>query len=278
MTEGSGDGGEPTTDEVERELRQLLLNYSTADPAYDAILETLNGHVLNTDAAREISPHYGTARQRQAFTEATYAPSRDYVFRRILRALGTPPTTKSGKAPRVLFLAGGPASGKTTSVGQALLERYDLVIDSTLSDLRKARVMIDGALIADWMVDVTYIHRPFGNAVADMLWRAEKTGRYVPLGPTMSRNLASLHIEAQTVFGKICEEYSAVAGVIATALLNVWVREKPLVVGASQISNDSLAKGGEYYYTSIRELYAIQKVQIEKVGSIDPALHKAVGV
>ena len=116
--------------EIESELRRIL-ERTDADAAYDALPGCMGGKILNADMARELSPRYKTIADRIAFTNATYAPARDYVFNRSMR------TIKSSRGKLAMILAGGAASGKSTSV-RGLLERADLVFDSNCAEFQTA--------------------------------------------------------------------------------------------------------------------------------------------
>ena len=100
---------------------------------------------------------YRNKYDRLAFTRCSYEPCAQYIlerFRRVLRQPGQPGSRAA------LFLAGGAASGKTSSVGSNNIKRFDMVFDSNLASFDKAKMMISKCLEIGWSVDVLYVHRP----------------------------------------------------------------------------------------------------------------------
>src|SRR4051812_2189787 len=113
----------PEEQRVADELRAILTG-PNADAAYDAVPGAMSGKILNADLARELSPRYKCVADRIAFTPATYEPARDYVYDRFMRSI-----TPAKEARVAMLLAGGAASGKTTSIRRAV-QAADLVFDS----------------------------------------------------------------------------------------------------------------------------------------------------
>lgn len=231
--------------ELERTLKS-----PHADAAYDQLPDSYGGRVLNADCARELSRDYRNKYDCIAFTRCTYAPCSRYVRERLSLELATP--GRPGDRT-LLVLAGGAASGKTSSVGETTLKTYPLVFDSNLADFQKARGIVDEALRHGWQVDVRYIHRPYALAVESMLMRAIDRGRYIPLGPPSK--LAQLHLDAQRTIVRLAAAFPA-AAVAVQAFENLWTRAEP--VDARLIPLSELEPGGRFYYASVKALHEIE--------------------
>lgn len=262
----------PEEQEVADELRAIL-SAPGADAAYNAIPETVGGKILNADSARELSPRFRTVRDRTAFTVATYEPARDYVYDRYMR------TVSASRRKRAVLLAGGAASGKSTSVKRAEGVAADVIFDSNCAQFDKACRMIDAAVKRQWVVFVFYMHRNFRAAVAGMIDRAIKDGRYIALTGGNGQDLASLHFNAQRTFVQLAERYSDTENVEIDALRNPWTpdnHEDP-----TGISVKTLAPGGKRHYTSVEELYAIQCQVVQATlleGKLPDHLRAALGL
>jgi hypothetical protein len=255
---------------VQWELADVLKG-AAADSAYAALDGAFAGRLLNADLARELSPRYRSVADRLRFTRATYPSAAQYVLRRFHATIGMPGTPGSRS---VLFLGGGAASGKTTSVGRDVILEYDLVFDSNLADVVKASTMIDEALRGGWFVSVRYIHRPFDLAVESMLQRARETGRYIPMGHPS--RFASLHFNAQRTVVALRDRYAAEPRVTVAAIANLWRPRTQL--GPVPIAVEDLAPGGKFSYTSVEELHAVQSPILERFrrGGAPPDLVEAV--
>lgn len=237
--------------DVARELEEIL-NRPDADTRYDALSGSFGGKVLNADLARELSPRYQRHADRILYTAATYSPCSTYVLKRLLRTLQSP----FAKERLVLFLAGGAASGKTTAIGRNVIDAADIVFDSNLAQLPKAKLMIEAALTAGWVVFIIYVHRNFRVACESMLERAVQNGRHIPFRSAEAQDLASLHFNAQRTIVELDRIYADNDRVVVRAFRNPWTPERPLA--ATPISITTLAAGGKRHYTSIRELYEVQ--------------------
>lgn len=245
-------GLSPGENEAQTELAGILSG-PNADALYNELDGSLGGRVLNADLARNLSPHYQCRADRIAFTKATYPPCSNYVLQRFYRTV----KNKEWRHKTVLFLAGGAASGKTTSIGKEVMSRFDLVFDSNMAGYEKARKMLDAATIQGWEVSLLYIHRNFRSAARDMLSRAVETGRYVPFTSPDGDDLASLHFNAQRTFAQLAAEYADNEKVIRAAVRNPWEPGNPQPI--SEIGISTPAAGGKRHYTEIQELYAVQQ-------------------
>ena len=122
------------------------------------------GTVIDTDRARELCGDYSaTKATRTRFSR--YNPAKalaDEIYRREIRKTAPP------RGWRVLFTSGGTGAGKSTAL--AWLEetsgpddRYDILVDGTLSDHATARAKIRRALALGYSVTVVHVHREFAE-------------------------------------------------------------------------------------------------------------------
>jgi hypothetical protein len=255
--------------EVEEEL-EMLLTSERADDRYDAIegarTKKMRRLVLNTDIAREVSPSYRTFANRIAFTQATFKPAQNYVFGRFLDTIEENP----GPGRRALLMAGGPASGKSFSLRErVVLENFDLIFDTTLSDYPKARAIVEHLLNFDWDVEIQYVHRPYDLAVKSMLERASCSGRYVSLG--QPSRLGRVHMAAQRTFLRIFREFPQL---FFGAYGNFWTPDNPR--GSGPVDINDLDSTGPLHYDSLDDLHAAQKSVIEEFKEAQESLIAAV--
>ena len=249
-----------------------ILRGPGADAAYDKLPDSMVGKILNADIARELSPRYQTIADRTLFTRATYDPARDYVFKRFGREL------KKRNSGIAIILAGGAASGKTTSI-KSILSVANLVFDSNCADLSKGKSLVDTAVKYNWIVLVVYIHRNFKVAVESMLKRAISTGRAIPLRCESGSDLATLHYNAQRTFVELDRIYADSERVRTIALRNPWTPDNPLV--PTTISVKTLAIGGKRYYSTVEELYVIQDEVVKPflaANQFTPELRREIGI
>lgn len=105
-------------------------------------------------------------------------------------------------------MAGGPASGKSTTV-QKLIEDPSItrIIDGTFSgEFFNHRNRIKKLIKAGATVQVRYVFKPAGDAVAWMINRAGKIGRFIP-----KDQMVKLHWEAQQNVARLLAEHPEVA-------------------------------------------------------------------
>lgn len=82
----------------------------------------------------------------------------------------------------MVFTAGGNAAGKSTALAVAgLAKRAQVVFDSTFSNSKHARRLMDQALGAGKTVTVLYVTRPLDEIFVAMLDRAQLEGRVVTI-------------------------------------------------------------------------------------------------
>ncbi|MDR2674568.1 MAG: zeta toxin family protein [Opitutaceae bacterium] len=125
------------------------------DELYDRQEGAAGGRVWNTDAARRMAKGEG------ATSRATQEAAGKYVRDRFYREMAKP-VKKDGET--ITFLAGGPGSGKTSSLPDGFKGR---VFDTTLSNPEEAGRMIEAALKSGRNVKIVYTHRPV-EAAADL--------------------------------------------------------------------------------------------------------------
>lgn len=163
------------------------------------------GTVIDTDRARELCGDYSaTKATRTRFSRAVYNPAKalaDEIYRREIRKTAPP------KGWRVLFTSGGTGAGKSTAL--AWLEetsgpddRYDILVDGTLSDHATARAKIRRALALGRSVTVVHVHREFAETVRMVVKRAIEMGRAVTLD-----NIAATHFRSRETLFKLAQEF-----------------------------------------------------------------------
>lgn len=159
---------------------------------YADLPDTDNGMVVDTDHARELSDIYSQSwESRLEWGDAVHEPASALAKEVYRRRLEGPLLQED----RVLFMAGGPGSGKTTAVEKRLGEvvsKVDAVYDSTFASESSATDKIDASLNSGKTPLVFYIHRPADLAAELIFERGLKTGRIVP-----AEIAAESHFESQ---------------------------------------------------------------------------------
>lgn len=161
-----------------------------------AFEQAKQSRIVNTDDIRPLLPGYEQA--DPLIRDAQYHPaSRDITTRVVERMRAEPVGT--GK---VLILAGGRGSGKSTGLSMLPLNSLDFILDTTLSHLPSAKKLIAAIQASGREAEIVYVHRPFQKAfegIVDryLLGKKKGEGRIVPLDVAMNA-----HIGAQeTIFG-----------------------------------------------------------------------------
>ena len=180
---------------IEREAFELLA--TRGDALVAAYLERY-GRSVNTDDARELFPAYRADRSRAG---AVQRPATELSERVYVKLLGA----DRGKRGRVIFLAGGSGSGKTTALHRMMRERPlddAITFDGTFADHDADLRRIRQALDQGYDVSVIYVHvedplRALGNAIA----RAEQMAAELGSGRTIrATELVGLHAKARRAF------------------------------------------------------------------------------
>lgn len=161
------------------------------------------GKRIDTDSARELCPAYKTNQNNRALL----APLIHETASRIAQAVWHTLLNESwGQPGVVIFLAGGPGSGKSTVVNNSQFQDQfqDAIVlyDSTFANYNSATGKIQKALSADKDIDIYYVHRNAENAADSVVVRAIETGRTVP-----KEEVANLHWDAQMTILRLCDEY-----------------------------------------------------------------------
>jgi RNA polymerase sigma factor (sigma-70 family) len=228
-------------------------------------------HYDNADLARDLYPPYkSNPRFRLVLERSTIAPA-GYValgmeFSSVLRAERNP------AKPYAMFLAGGMASGKTTSVNAALPELKNesaLIYDSTFSNFDRASMTLEQSLAAGLRPVVVFVYRPFEAASQGVIDRLIKTGRPVRLAQQ-----GNVHFDAQQTFFKLQDQFGD--RVDFKVLFNDGkledIREEPVdALRAVAYSNS-----GETSRENLERTYGEQINRHYAAGRLDAAQYRAL--
>jgi hypothetical protein len=157
------------------------------------------GHVVDTDSARELEPTYSANREsRQQYSRAT-SPVASALAREVYDTL-----LEEASPGVVLFNAGGPGSGKSSTLNEKALSKYAIVYDTVLADGKRAIKQIEQALAKGHEVDINYIHQPLEAAVVNTIERSVKleNGRIVEAYST-----ARTHSAAQKSIFEVAKRF-----------------------------------------------------------------------
>lgn len=160
---------------------------------------TDNGHVIDADLVRELSPDYQQNRLRSPdIHDAASALTKELYARALARPVAP------GRDNTVLFLAGGGGSGKSSVLRNAFEENTnDITMDGTFSNLSRARNDVQAALDSGRDVKIVYVYRHPEQAIENVIDRAAMEGRTVPVDA-----LARAHAGAPEVVKTIAREYN----------------------------------------------------------------------
>jgi hypothetical protein len=190
---------------IEEEYFSNLRNdYPGLVSQYAQLAESDEGRTLNTDVARELSPHYRGDRTKSA---DVHEPSSEFVKRLYADRLAQP--TPKDREPVVIFTAGGTGAGKTT--GLNILQKIDpkaakaeMVYDTNMGSFDSADKKIRQALDAGRKVSILYTYRDPVEALENgALKRAKSmeeklgTGRTAPLSEHAKTHLGSRQVIEQ---------------------------------------------------------------------------------
>jgi len=192
--------GTPLADSAEQRVRESAIGQLEADPERFLSEYTKRfGSVLNADHAATLFDDYnGSPAKYRVAVHPAAQWVRDELFRRALRE-----RAEAGRN-RVVFMAGGNASGKSSTVTASGAEAgAQIVLDSTFSNVDHASRLVEDALAAGKAVTIHYVNRPLDDALEGMIDRAGSRGRVV----TIDQLIRSQRGAAQTV-RKLWEEYA----------------------------------------------------------------------
>ena len=193
--------GQPQSqDPIEQEYFDRLNNdYLKLRQEYAAIKDSGGGKILNTDIARELSPHYLADRTKSA---NVHEPSSQFIKRVYAEKLSNP--TPKGSDNTVVFTAGGTGAGKTTALESIKnvsesVKRAEMVYDTNMNKFESSDKKIQQALKANRKVSILYTYRDpveaLQNGALKRASRQEKefgTGRTVPLGEHLKTHIGAL--------------------------------------------------------------------------------------
>lgn len=161
------------------------------------------GRCIDTDNARELCLAYANNYYNRAFLAPLIHESASQIAKAVWHTLLD---RASGEPGVVIFVAGGPGSGKSTVCKtqqfQECFQEAIVVYDSTFSTYSSAREKIQDALDAGKDIDIYYVHRNAKEAAYSVIERAVKTGRTVPI-----QEVSNLHWGAQRTILHLCDDY-----------------------------------------------------------------------
>lgn len=177
------------------------------------------GNVVDTDLARELDPEYAASREgRQEHSRGTSHTANTlakYVYERLL---------KIAKPGLVIFNAGGPGSGKSSTLNEATRARAAIVYDTVMAEAPRAIDQINQALDAGHHVTINYIHQPLEAAVRNTIDRAADptNGRVVEAYAT-----ARAHKNAQDTIFKVQAHFANDPRVRVNVIDNTGFAKRP---------------------------------------------------
>ena len=161
------------------------------------------GKFIDTDKARFFCLQYAESYENRAQLAPLIHESASQIVKEVWRVLLNESLTEEDL---VIFLAGGPGSGKSTVVNsqefKKAFHQAIVVYDSTLSNISSASNKIQDAITAGKDVDIYYVHRNAKDAAYSVVIRAVECGRTIPI-----EEVINLHWSAQKTIIELCEQY-----------------------------------------------------------------------
>ena len=197
---------------IEQEYFQRLESqYPQLIEEYAAHPESKAGRIINTDVAREMSPHYREDRTRSA---DVHEPSSKFMKRLYADKLSQP--TPKGMDNTVVFSAGGTGAGKTTALNvlekiDPALAKAEIIYDTNMNKFSTADQKIKQALEAKRKVRIIYTYRDPAEALehgalarAHRMEKEKGSGRTVPIGEHLKTHMGSRQVieELQKKYAK----------------------------------------------------------------------------
>jgi hypothetical protein len=184
------------------------------------------GRVIDTDLARLLFPDWTIMREsRELLSTAIFEPARTIARRAWEKLLSEP--LKSDEANYVIFITGGPASGKEMMREQLIRNMKasgelfpHVIFDTTMSEYTVAKAQIEQALSRSFVVHDLYIHRPIQNAKEGAEERRKFSGRQVE-----ENFLIDSHWGAQQTVLQLANDYRNIAEVVISILDNSGLPE-----------------------------------------------------
>jgi predicted kinase len=178
-------------------------NVATNLSTYVSSYRKCFGKRIDTDNARELCPAYADVYENRARLAPLIHEPASQIVKAVWRTLLD---EFSGQPGLVIFLAGGPGSGKSTVAKFEQFQEYYqeaiVVYDSTFSNIFSANEKIQDALRSGKDIDIYYVHRNAKDAAYSVVLRAVETGRTVPI-----QEIANLHWGAQQTIFMLCNKY-----------------------------------------------------------------------
>lgn len=260
---------EQDTTRVKERFAEELKN-PDIEAEYNARPDALNGKVLNTDVARELSSDYLANR---SFGATVHEQSNKFIKKLYAKRLAEAP--KGNELPVVLFTAGGTGAGKTSAILQGdptALDRKQIVYDTNMATYESSKQKVEQALAAGKAVDIILTVRdPIDGFINGALKRAMRqgqefgTGRAVPI-----LNHASTYLGAPVTVQRLAEDYKGDPRVSVVVLDNSFGKNNAIEI--------SVADANKYVYNSKDELEQIlMEVLIDEYekGTISEAVARA---
>lgn len=211
------------------------------------------GIELNTDNVREFSSDYEG--NRSLYSRAVHEPASAFTKYMYERLLNTP--DPQGK-DLVMFTAGGTGAGKTTAIAnipetKAIKENAKIVYDSNMNTLETSIKRVDQALDSGHKVVIAFIEADIKKAYEQMVSRAVKRGRTVPL-----KYHIATHLGANEVIFQLAEHYKSNPNVDFKIIDNTGN------VGEAKASSLELLAKKEYNKVDRQRLYEELKTRTEQ--------------
>ena len=261
-------GDQPENPITQEYFGRLQNDYPGLIAEYERLQGSDEGRTINTDLARELSPHYRADRTKSADVhEPSSALMKAHYAERLTR-----PTPK-GREATVVFTAGGTGAGKTSGMDVAKkvdsrLAKAELLYDTNMNSFDSADKKIRQALDAKRNVDIVYTYRDPVEALENgALKRAKRmeeemgTGRTVPLSEHMKT-----HMGARQVIDQVAAKYRNNP--------NVRIRVIDNSRGAGKAQLSSLDKLPKLKENEVRKGLQDALERAKKSGAISDAIYR----
>ena len=247
---------------------RLQTDYPGLVSEYQRLTESDEGRTLNTDVARELSPHYRADRTKSA---DVHEPSSAFVKRLYADKLAQ--QTPEGRDATVIFTAGGTGAGKTTGMEivkkvNSAAGRAEMTYDTNMNKFETADKKVAQALDAGRKVHIIYTYRDPVEALENgALKRASRmesqmgTGRTVPLSEH-----AKTHLGARQAIEQLAAKYGN------NGKVQIQVIDNSRGAGKAQLSSlDKLPKLKE---NEVRKGLQDALERAKKSGAISDAIYR----
>lgn len=234
---------------------------------------------ISADDMRDLFPQYSkSAASRSTHSDSVHEAVTAMAQELYERALAIEDPRGRNK---VLFTAGGVASGKTTAIRkikpvQRAARAAQIVYDSTLRRFASAKRRIGQALKASKSVGVVYIFTPIEKSAKWLVRRAVKTGRVVPAFAA-----ARSHWQSQLTFLRLLGKHGPSSS--ASFLLIDNSGDRPKLVPPESLHRHLYASSGRF--ADMRDFirYASGLIRAEldrwkKAGKLIPETEAAFGL